>query len=160
MIVLGGNMRLKACKEAGLNEVPVIKVSNLTEEQQREFIIKDNVGYGEWDWDLLANEWDAEALEDWGLELDFKFDSFDDDSYTNKINAPEYEPSDDKPKVIDLFDTTKTDELITKINQSDIASNVKAFLLKSANRHTVFDYAKIADFYAHSDKDIQELINT
>jgi DNA modification methylase len=73
MIVLGGNMRLKACKEAGLKEVPVIKASSLTEEQQREFIIKDNVGYGEWDWDVIANEWDAEQVTDWGLDIpDFK----------------------------------------------------------------------------------------
>jgi DNA modification methylase len=73
MVVLGGNMRLKACKEAGLKEVPVIKASSLTEEQQREFIIKDNVGYGEWDWDLIANEWDAEQVTDWGLDIpDFK----------------------------------------------------------------------------------------
>ena len=69
MVVLGGNMRLKACKEAGLKDVPVIKVSDLSEEQQREFIIKDNVGFGEWDWDLLANEWDTDLLDDWGLEL-------------------------------------------------------------------------------------------
>jgi ParB-like chromosome segregation protein Spo0J len=69
MIVLGGNMRLKACKEAGLKEVPVIKASSLTEEQQREFIIKDNVGYGEWDWDVIANEWDAEQVTDWGLDI-------------------------------------------------------------------------------------------
>ena len=69
MIVLGGNMRLKACKEAGLKEVPIIKASNLTEEQQREFIIKDNVGFGEWDWDLISNEWNSEQLEDWGLSI-------------------------------------------------------------------------------------------
>jgi len=69
MIVLGGNMRLKACKEAGLKEVPVIKASELTEEQQREFIIKDNVGFGEWDWEQLANEWDAEQLDEWGLDV-------------------------------------------------------------------------------------------
>jgi hypothetical protein len=68
-IVLGGNMRLKACKEAGLKTVPVIKASELTEEQQREFIIKDNVGFGEWDWEMLGNEWDAEKLEDWGVEV-------------------------------------------------------------------------------------------
>jgi DNA modification methylase len=73
MIVLGGNMRLKACKEAGLKEIPIIKAEDLTEEQQREFIIKDNVGYGEWDWDLIANEWDAAQLNDWGLDIpDFK----------------------------------------------------------------------------------------
>ena len=69
MIVLGGNMRLKACKEAGLKEVPVIKASDLNEEQQKAFIIKDNVGYGEWDWDMLANEWDAEDLVEWGLDV-------------------------------------------------------------------------------------------
>jgi ParB-like chromosome segregation protein Spo0J len=69
MIVLGGNMRLKACKEAGMKEIPVIKASELTEEQQREFIIKDNVGFGEFDWEMIANEWDAEQLEEWGLDI-------------------------------------------------------------------------------------------
>jgi hypothetical protein len=69
MIVLGGNMRLKACKEAGLKEVWILKADELTEEQQREFIVKDNVGFGEWDWDVLANEWDNQQLEDWGLDL-------------------------------------------------------------------------------------------
>jgi DNA modification methylase len=69
MIVLGGNMRLKACKEAGLKEVPVIKASDLTEEEQRQFIIKDNVSGGEWDWDMLANEWDIEQLDEWGLDV-------------------------------------------------------------------------------------------
>lgn len=69
MIVLGGNMRLKACLEAGLKEIPIIKAINLTEEQQKEFIIKDNVGFGEWDWNDLANNWEAEKLEEWGLDI-------------------------------------------------------------------------------------------
>ena len=73
MIVLGGNMRLRACKEARLKEVPIIKASDLTEQQQKEFIIKDNVGFGEWDWDALANEWDendiAESIE--GAKIQF-----------------------------------------------------------------------------------------
>lgn len=69
MVVLGGNMRLAACKDAGLKEVPIIKASDLTEEQQREFIIKDNVGFGEWDWDILANEWDNTQLNEWGLDV-------------------------------------------------------------------------------------------
>jgi DNA modification methylase len=69
MVVLGGNMRLKACKEAGLKEVPIIKASELSEEQQKEFIIKDNVGFGDWDWDTLSNEWDVEQLQDWGLDV-------------------------------------------------------------------------------------------
>jgi DNA modification methylase len=69
MVVLGGNMRLKACKAAGLKEVPVIQASELTEEQQREFIIKDNVGFGEWDWELIAKDWDTAELADWGLDV-------------------------------------------------------------------------------------------
>jgi DNA modification methylase len=69
MVVLGGNMRLKACKEAGLKEIPIIKASELTEQQQKEFIVKDNVGYGEWDWNDLANNWDSEQLIDWGLDI-------------------------------------------------------------------------------------------
>lgn len=77
MVVLGGNMRLKACKEAGLKEIPVIKASDLTDEQQKEFIIKDNVGYGEWDWDIIANEWDAEQLTAWGMDI-IGFDNVED----------------------------------------------------------------------------------
>jgi ParB-like chromosome segregation protein Spo0J len=69
MIVLGGNMRLKACKEAGLKEVPIVMADDLTEEEQKQFIIKDNVGFGEWDWEMLANEWDSDKLEDWGLDV-------------------------------------------------------------------------------------------
>jgi DNA modification methylase len=69
MVVLGGNMRLKACKEAGLKEIPIIKASELSEQQQKEFIVKDNVGYGEWDWSDLANNWDSEQLIDWGLDI-------------------------------------------------------------------------------------------
>ena len=84
MIVLGGNMRLKACIHAGLKEVPIIKVSDLTEQEQKQFIIKDNVSGGEWDWNMLANEWDAEELDAWGLdvpdfgkELEAEEDDFD-----------------------------------------------------------------------------------
>jgi hypothetical protein len=68
-IVLGGNMRLKACKEAGLKEVYIVKAEGLTELQKDEFIVKDNIGFGEWDWDMLANEWESELLNDWGLEV-------------------------------------------------------------------------------------------
>jgi hypothetical protein len=68
-VVLGGNMRLKACKEVGIKEIPIIVADEWTEEQKNEFLIKDNVGFGEWDWDSLANEWDVEKLEDWGLNI-------------------------------------------------------------------------------------------
>jgi ParB-like chromosome segregation protein Spo0J len=68
-VVLGGNMRLKACNELGIKEIPIIVADEWTEEQKNEFLIKDNVGFGEWDWDDLANEWDAELLNDWGLNV-------------------------------------------------------------------------------------------
>jgi hypothetical protein len=68
-MVLGGNMRLKACLEAGLTDVPVIHANNLSEDKKKEFIVKDNVGYGEWDWDDIANNWDALELTEWGLDI-------------------------------------------------------------------------------------------
>ena len=89
MIVLGGNMRLKAMKEAGWKEAPVAVV-DWDEDKQRQFIIKDNVGFGEWDWDMLANEWDAESLGDWGLSVptsintDIDLDAFFEEDNTEK----------------------------------------------------------------------------
>ena len=68
-IILGGNMRYKAAKEIGLKEIPVKIADNLTPEQEREFLIKDNTSGGEWDWEVLANEWNSEELESWGLDL-------------------------------------------------------------------------------------------
>lgn len=69
MVVLGGNMRLRALSEAGVKEVDVIVAGNLTEDQKREFIIKDNVGFGEWDWDKIADEWEYQQLGEWGLDV-------------------------------------------------------------------------------------------
>lgn len=69
MIVLGGNMRLKACKEAGLKEVWIEQATELTPEEEREFVVKDNVGFGEWDWDMLANDYDKDELMEWGLDI-------------------------------------------------------------------------------------------
>jgi hypothetical protein len=69
MVVLGGNMRLKALKHLGLKEAPIIKASDLTDDQQRQFIIKDNAGFGEWDWGMLANEWDVNELAEWGIDI-------------------------------------------------------------------------------------------
>jgi ParB-like chromosome segregation protein Spo0J len=78
MVVLGGNMRLKACKEAGIKELPVVKASNLTPEQQKEFVIKDNVGYGDWDWSVLEEEYEDSTLMDWGIELpEFNLEGLD-----------------------------------------------------------------------------------
>ena len=87
MVVLGGNMRLKACKEAGLKEVYILKADDLTEQQEREFIVKDNVGFGEWDWDVLANDWNTQQLEDWGMEV-IGFD-VDEDDLSDSFSLPD-----------------------------------------------------------------------
>jgi hypothetical protein len=87
-MVLGGNMRLKASKEAGLKEVWIDIAEGLTKEQKKEFIIKDNVGFGEWEWDILANEWDAMDLNEWGLDTwqpsDVDLDQFFEESDQTK----------------------------------------------------------------------------
>jgi len=86
-IVLGGNQRLRACKEAGLKEVYIIKASSLTEEQQREFIVKDNLSSGEWDWDALANEFDMQSLNDWGLKLPVQIE--DSEEFGTSFDLPD-----------------------------------------------------------------------
>jgi site-specific DNA-methyltransferase (adenine-specific) len=88
-VVLGGNMRLKACIEAGLTEVPIIIASELTKEQQGEFIIKDNVGFGEWDWEELANAWEVEELAEWGLDLPLDFDEKEIDAVEDDYEQPD-----------------------------------------------------------------------
>jgi site-specific DNA-methyltransferase (adenine-specific) len=122
-IVLGGNMRLKACHEAGLKVIPVIKASELSEEKQREFIIKDNVGFGEWDWQMLQNDWDTDKLDDWGLDIPSEF------NVAPEASEDDYEiPDEVKTDIVigDLFeigehrllcgDSTISDEYIKLMN--------------------------------------------
>jgi hypothetical protein len=110
MIVLGGNMRLKACIEAGLKEVSIIKASELTTEQQNEFIIKDNVGFGEWNWDDLANDWDEELLVEWGLDLP----SFDTQDFSNKNKELNFNDFEDQKYTIKLEFTEDDYNLVKK----------------------------------------------
>jgi hypothetical protein len=158
MTILGGNMRYSACKEAGLDEIWIIKASDLTEEQKKEFVIKDNVGFGDWDWDVLANGWDLDELEKWGLDVGYLSNTPADDFYSKKIEAPKYEPSSVKPDVSRLVDDKKVNELLDKIDKSTLSKEDKAFLTTAAMRHLVFDYGKIADYYAHANQELQELM--
>lgn len=146
MIVLGGNMRLKACKEAGLKEIPIIKASELNEEQQRAFIIKDNVGFGEWDWDALANEWDAEQLAEWGLDVwtydsgvdtsdpTVSLDQFDKgaDSYLNGVVR----------QILLVYDIETFEKLVPKL-----ATIGEDFNLEEDNSTTIL---KLVEFYENN----------
>jgi hypothetical protein len=155
MIVLGGNMRLKACEAAGLKEVPIVIASSLTEDQQKEFIIKDNVGFGEWDWDQLANEWDSEQLNEWGLDLPSDKLINEDDLFN--IQLPFYEPSKNKPEIKSLAEIKKTEELIDLINKCEIPEELKTILRHRASFFVDFNFSNIADFYCHSDESIKNI---
>jgi ParB-like chromosome segregation protein Spo0J len=118
--ILGGNMRFRACKVVGLKKVPIIKAKNLTEEQQKEFIIKDNVNAGQWDWDMLGNEWDSLKLGDWGMdvwqpekEVDYSIlDDFEmDDELENKEKNV-------KKGVLIEFNPEDYDEAMVLINEA------------------------------------------
>lgn len=90
-IILGGNMRYKACIEAGLKEIPIIVADELTEDDKQAFVIKDNLSFGEWDYDILSNEWDSVELDDWGLDV-----WQNEDDINNAIETEEPKPNSDR----------------------------------------------------------------
>lgn len=116
-VVLGGNMRLKACLKAGFTEVWVEQVKDWTEEQKKQFIIKDNVGFGDWDWDILGNKWVAGDLQDWGLdvpnwETDIEF--ADDDDIDDEFDYPD-DIEKSHVRMIQLFFNDKTEPIFKQL---------------------------------------------
>jgi len=172
--IIIGHGRLEAAKILGMAEVPCIVADDLSEAQIKALRIADNklnmdTGFDE---DLLQLELkELEGLEfDFSDIMDFEVDevdeieefknnlSGDDERYTQKTESPNYEPTGDKPSINELYDIEKTHKLIEKIESSSVDKEIKDFLIIAAHRHIVFDYEKIAEFYAHADKEIQELI--
>ena len=159
MIVLGGNMRLKAMKEAGWKEVPV-EIVDWDEDKQRQFIIKDNVGFGEWDWEMLANEWDAEQLEEWGLDIP----TFEEEVKELEAEEDDYEMPDQITTDIvlgDLFeigphrllcgDSTDSDAVARLMNgeKADMAHNDPPYGMKKESEGVLNDnlnYDDLLDF--------------
>jgi hypothetical protein len=145
-VVLGGNMRLKASKEVGLKELPVILADDWTEEQKNEFLIKDNVGFGEWDWGELANDWDAEKLEDWGLDLPKK-------SETEKLSKLQFEDVYYDPipkpniKLKDCVDFEIFNKKIEFIDNSKLSDEKKAEMKIFAQRFLRIDFENVANYY-------------
>lgn len=145
MIVLGGNMRLKALEHLGIKETFIIKASDLTKKQEQEFIIKDNSSFGEWDWDVLANEWDISDLFNWGVDIpSLYFDNdiepeFDKDKLDQALDV--YINS--KIKQITLyFDNQQYEQVVEKLTyiakQNDLESNtdVIIYLLENFSNNT------------------------
>lgn len=134
-VVIGGNMRLKALTELNIKDVPYIKVFNLDEEKRKEFVIKDNASFGEWDWDVLVGEWVVDDLSDWGITVPKSY--FDDDV------EPQFDPNMMKDKlegyinakvkqIVLYFDSQKYGEIIPKLEficeKEDLATNTDVFI--------------------------------
>lgn len=177
--IIAGHGRVMAAQKLGMEEVPTIELSHLSETQKKAYILADNklaLNAG-WDEKLLNLELAQLKNLDYNIELigftQDEIDAIDEDnlipidpikdkdlidSYSKKIKSPVYEVTGDKPEVTELFDTEKTNKLIAEIESTALPEDEKRFLKMAAYRHTVFNYQNIAEFYAHSDKRTQELM--
>lgn len=149
--ILGGNMRFLAMQALAQKDGFVIKdeyfdsCEGWSEEQKNEFIIKDNLGWGSWDWDKLANEWDKEKLEDWGMNP-ADWPNQTSNEYSQKLGEVVYEPKETKWKIKDLFEKeTKFDAEIEEIENEELKEMLRARVAYFHN----YNYAKIADYYAY-----------
>lgn len=167
--IVAGHGRLLAAQKLKMESVPCIVLDGLTDAQKKAYVIADNklaLNAG-WDDELLK----LEMIELKSANFDLLLTGFDekeiakffededeDSSYTRKIEPPVYNPSDVKPELNDLFEDEKTKKLIADIESSSATAPEKTFLKLAAGRHTVFDFQKIADYYAHSSPEIQSLM--
>ena len=154
--VLGGHQRIKALQAQGKTKVKVKKVTGWTEEEKDEFMIKDNIANGDWDNDKLANEWDKNKLEEWGLPL--KIASSSDYKELLEVSIPYYTPAEECPDSTELADLSEVDELNSIITKLKPEKGLEAILRARAAFFADFDFQKIADYYAHADKKTQEVM--
>ena len=141
LVVLGGNMRLKAAKEVGLKELPVMLADDWTEEQKQQFLIKDNVGFGEWNWEELQSDWDVEQLGAWGLDMPKWAEGLDVNSMTDEDVdlEEEFDPignMDGKQRVVFLFDGPEEAEIYLNSLKVDFKKNGSAWQIDLSTRYT------------------------
>ena len=169
--VIAGHTRLKAAQQLGLDRVPV-RYMDLDPADAKLLALTDNrvAEVAEWDDDLLSdilNELQADGVDIEGIGWDsdelaeimaLGAEDPEVDPYTNKIETPVYEITGDNPNESELFDTARTDELQRQIKDADLPTEIADFLMAAAQRHTVFRYDKIAEYYAHASADVQRLM--
>ena len=136
-IILGGNMRYKACKEIGLKEVYIIQAEDLTQEQAQEFIIKDNVGFGEWDWDILANEWKSTNLEEWGLD---SWQNIDDIETSDDFSLPDGDKAPFQQQTYTLADSQaeQIKNAIADVKKTEEYNYVETFGNENSNGNALY----------------------
>lgn len=171
--IIAGHGRVMAARKLGLEKVPCIRLAHLTETQRRAYVLADNklaLNSG-WDEQILKLELENLKQEDFDLsfigfeknELAEILKTIDEqsalsDNYTQKVEAPIYKPTGEKPDIHELIDTTKVDLLVGEIEKQNIPKEVSDFLKMAALRHVVFNYEKIAEYYCHAEKEVQELM--
>jgi len=176
--IIAGHGRVLAARKLGMVEAPCVRLGYLTEIQKRAYVIADNklALNASWDDAMLGLELSALRIGDFDLTLTgFNDDEIDllldgvsadgndadtcgDDTYSRKIKAPIYEIKGDKPEISDLYESSKTDALMRDISASDIPDDIAEFLRHAAQRHTVFHFGRIAEYYAHASVEIQSLM--
>ena len=163
-VIVTGHTRVKAAKKLDLQTVPCIKADDLTDEQIKAFRLADNkvAEFSQWDEEKLLQELDALADIDMSL-YGFAFpddaeDEEEDDTYTDKTNIPQYDIQGETPDLSELVNEDKTNELLEEIENSELSYEEKEFLRKAAQRHLVFNYKKVAEFYANASPEMQELM--
>ena len=137
MGILGGNMRYKACQQLGHKEVYIIKAENLTESQMESFVIKDNVGFGEWDWDLLANQWDSVKLEEWGLDA---WQNMDDIDTSDEFSLPDGDKKPFQQQTYTLADAqaVQIKNAITDVKKLEEYKYVETFGNENSNGNALY----------------------
>lgn len=171
--IIAGHGLVAAAKKSGVSEVAVNDVSHLSQEDAERLLVSDNVTatMALPDPDMLKDLLEGipnfedipglnkSWLDEWNVDLDLPGSEHEEDEkYTKKITAPIYEPKNEKPDIKDLFDPNKADALIEEIQAADIPEEERRFLIAAARRHTVFNFERIADYYAHSSPEVQDLM--
>ena len=164
--LIAGHGRVMAAEELGMETVPCVFVEGLTDEQRRAYILADNklAELAEWDDVLVASE--LAELAEVGFDISltgFEMQAVDledveDDTYVKNVDIPHYEPSGEPVSIQDCYDLDKYEDLLVGIGEADITEAEKEFLMYAASRHIVFNYKKIADYYASATPEMQRLM--
>lgn len=167
LVVIAGNQRVKAATSLGWKEVPTILLSGLSEEREKEIIIRDNVNNGEWDEELLA-EWDAALLDDWGVDVSAMYDENNsqvrEESATSKLSTLEYKGVYYEPKnipnleLVDCVNMDKFNKKLEVIECSELTAEQKDLMKVFAYRFIKIDFEAVANYYTYNATDEEKKV--